>query len=33
MDVGERLAEAVCDAFGKCAMSGSTDDFHGQKKR
>jgi exosortase len=30
MNVRERLAEVFCDALGECAVSGSTDDFHGE---
>ena len=33
MDVGKRLAEVFCDAFGEGAVRGSTDDFHGQNER
>ena len=33
VDVGQRLSEVFCDAFGKRAVSGSTDDFHEKKER
>jgi hypothetical protein len=29
LDIGERLAEAIGDAFGKKAVGGATDKFHG----
>ena len=30
VNIGQRLADVFCDALGKRAVSGSTDDFHGQ---